>query len=226
MNLTNVEREDEYMNMSNAIKGLCVTGALILPIASTSAQAADGCKFMLCMGAPNPMGVKECVSTIKDVLRDLRKGRAMPTCSLVDGTDSKASGSWIDHKKANPTPMCPDGYRQGSDNVIYHQGKKPASVGNRGLVAGGGMSVRFSNNSGTIVDRLYGDGYKVRSCIKGSLNGSIPSYSYRTSNKGDLETVTVPRQEWYNQTMMMTPDGADYEFTFYVDGQPFSKHRF
>lgn len=224
MNLTNVEREDEYMNMSNAIKGLCVTGALILPIASTSAQAADGCKFMLCMGAPNPMGVKECVSTIKDVLRDLRKGRAMPTCSLVDGTNSKASGSWVDHQRANPTPMCPDGYRQGSDNVIYHQGQKPANMRPRSVLSGGAISQKFE--SGNRLSNIFGDRYKARACIKGSLNGSVDAYTYRTNKGGDLVTVKVPRQEWYSNTMVMTPDGADYEFTFYVDGQPFSKHRF
>lgn len=207
------------MNISNAIKGLCVTGAFMLPLVATTAQAADGCKFMLCMGAPNPMGVNECVSTVKDVLRDLAKGKSMPTCSLVDGTDSKASGSWVDHERASLTAMCPDGYRQGQDNVIYHSGQKPASVSNRALVSGGGQSVKTTG--------LFGStDYKARSCIKGNLNGSIPSYSYRTSKNGDIQTVKVPRQEWYDQRTMMTADGADYEFTFYVDGQPFSKHRF
>jgi len=212
------------MNISNTIKGLCVTGAFMLPLAATTAQAADGCKFMLCMGAPNPMGVNECVSTIKDVMRDLAKGRSMPTCSLVDGTDSKASGSWVDHKKASLTPMCPDGYRQGQDNVIYHSGQKPANMRPRSRLSGGVISQK--SESGNRLSNAFGDRYTARACVKGSSNGSVSAYTYRTRQGGDLVTVKVPRQEWYDQTMIMTPDGADYEFTFYVDDQPFSKHRF
>lgn len=212
------------MNVKNtAIKAMLVTGIGAMSV-SMPAYSADGCKFMLCMGAPDPMGVKECVSTIKDVLRDLAKGRSMPTCSLVDGTNSKASGSWVDHQRPNPTPMCPDGYRQGSDNVIYHQGQKPANMRPRSVLSGGAISQKFE--SGNRLSNIFGDRYKARACIKGSLNGSVDAYTYRTIKGGDSVTVKVPRQEWYNNTMVMTPDGADYEFTFYVDGQPFSKHRF
>ena len=68
--------------------------------------------------------------------------------------------------------------------------------------------------SGNRLSNIFGDRYKARACIKGSLNGSVAAYTYRTSKGGDLVTVKVPRQEWYSNTMVMTPDGADYEFTF------------
>lgn len=212
------------MNVKNtAIKAMLVTGIGAMSV-SMPAYSADGCKFMLCMGAANPMGVKECVSTIKDVMRDLRKGRGFPTCSLVDGTDSKASGSYVAHQRANPTPMCPDGYRQGSDNVIYHQGQKPANMRPRSRLSGGALSQKYEG--GNRLFNIFGDRYKARACVKGNQNGSVSAYTYTRHNGGDREIVKVPRQEWYDSTMIMTPDGAEYEFTFFVDDKPFSKHRF
>jgi len=68
------------MHVSNLIKSAVLGGVFILPV--IVAQAADGCKFLLCMGAVNPMGIAECAPTVKEVVRDLAKGKSLPTCNL------------------------------------------------------------------------------------------------------------------------------------------------
>lgn len=199
-------------------------------LTATSAYSADGCKFLLCMGSPNPMGIPECVSTIKDVLHDLRKGRPMATCVLENGKDSKTSGTWVDYKRPEPTPDCPDGYKQGSDNTLYIKGTIPPQLNNysRTKVNGGVKSTkypRYERGDGWMA-RLNAGKYSSRACIAGQQNGYINSYSYQTRRNGEREMVTVPRQEFWTDVVYMTPDGADYEFVFHVDNQVFSKHRF
>ena len=55
--------------------------------AISSASAADGCKALLCFANPNgPMAVAECVSTVREVIRDMAKGRPFPTCNSSDGS--------------------------------------------------------------------------------------------------------------------------------------------
>ena len=194
---------------------------------SITANAADGCKFLLCMGAPNPMGVSECVSTVKEVMRDLRKGRGLPTCKLSNGQDSKSGGTWVDYHRATPTPQCPEGYRQGSDGVAYHRGAKPSNIHRNPFtgelnISSGYISEKFNTDSKIVSRLFYGDGYKKRVCVKGSNNGFVPAYR---SLRKDKEFYS-PRQEWFDDVVVMTPDNATYEFTFYVDNQPFSKHRF
>lgn len=199
-------------------------GMLLGTIAiASSAYSADGCKFLLCMGAPNPMGISECAGTVKEVLKDLRKGKGLPTCTLENGKNSKSAGTFVDYRRATLVPTCPEGYRQGSDGVIYHAGQKPANARDRTRYSGGVVSDYSKKYLGF---PYFGDGYKARACIAGSSNGSIPSYTYTTRVGGDIERVRVPKQEWVDKAVLMTPDGASYEFTFFVDDAPFSKHRF
>ena len=194
---------------------------LLLIAGTVTASAADGCKFLLCMGAPNPMGIAECTSTVKEVMRDLRKGKGLPSCKLSSGKDSKTEGSYVAYRRANLTPDCPKGYRQGSDGVIYHAGKKPANARYRMRYSGGVISDYSKKYRG-----FFGDGYKARACVSGTSSGFIPPYSYMARIGGDTERVRVPKQEWFDDVVLMTPDGASYEFTMFVDGSPFSKHRF
>lgn len=51
------------------------------------AAAADGCQVMLCL-AGNWRAIGECVDPVRQVLRDMLKGKPFPTCSLVGGSGS------------------------------------------------------------------------------------------------------------------------------------------
>lgn len=208
------------INSKTLIRSGLLTASMTL---ATSAFSADGCKFLLCMGAPNPMGISECAGTVKEVLRDLRKGKGLPHCSLSNGQDSKSEGSYVAYRRATLVPTCPKGYRQGSDSVIYHVGKKPNNARNNTRYSGGVISDYSKKYIGF---PYFGDGYKARACIAGASNGSIPSYFYTTRVSGELERVRVPKQEWVDKAVLMTPDGASYEFTMFTDGKPFSQHRF
>lgn len=206
----------------NIVKKLCLTTLGVCAFSAT-AQAADGCKFALCMGAVNPMGIAECAPTVREVMRDLSRGKGLPTCKLSNGADSKTEGFWVDYRRANPVPDCPEGYTQGRDNVVYYTGQKPANANRRSRFQGGAISEKYEDNR---LGHIFGDRYKARACIKGNQNGSVSAYTYTRHNGGDREIVKVPRQEWYDEVKLMTPDSAKYEFTFHTDNKPYSKHRF
>ena len=187
-----------------------------IPIAlgmTTQANAADGCKFMLCMGAPNPMGIAECASTVKEVLRDLKKGKGFPKCKLANGLDSNSSGSYVTPNRASITPHCPEGTTQGQDGVIYHMGKPPRHVYSEAYKQG------FANVISTEdVWRSKDDAYSRRICVSGQHYATQPTYQY-----GD---ESIPEQQWWQNIQIMNPDGATYQFNFFIDNKLYSSHRF
>ena len=186
-------------------------GALVITSGITQAQAADGCKFMLCMGAVNPMGIAECASTVKEVLHDLKKGRGFPTCKMSNGLDSKTSGSFVTPTRASYTPRCPNGTKQGQDGVIYHEGNMPRNA--RWLSTSSGVSNQL------LTDSVFNHGeYSRRVCVSGKQLGSVAAYNW-----GDEPT---PPQEWWEKVQVMNPDCASYQFDFFIDNQLYSSHRF
>jgi hypothetical protein len=56
----------------------------------TTASAADGCQVMLCLSG-NWKSIPLCVSPVREVLRDLARGKPFPTCRMADGGGSTAS---------------------------------------------------------------------------------------------------------------------------------------
>lgn len=71
------------------MKKLSIFGAAFVAFfsAQNPAFAADGCKALLCFANPNgPMAVAECVGTVKEVIRDMAKGKPFPTCFSDDGS--------------------------------------------------------------------------------------------------------------------------------------------
>lgn len=173
------------------------------------------------MGAANPMGIAECVPTIKKVLRDLRKGKGFPTCQLSNGLDSKSSGSYIIHKRASLTARCPIGTWQGQNGIGYHQGIKPNIIRRNGNQTYSGlMNIQIQDKEESIFYQI-GD-YSRRVCVSGNKLGALSAYY---STKRD-ENIYVPPQEWWEKIQIMNPDGATWEFDFYVDNQLFSTHRF
>lgn len=72
--------------------------------APAPAHAVDGCQVLLCFAAPNWRKVPQCVPPIRQVLRDLARGRAFPTCAM-SGAGNSAQHNWA----AAPT-NCPPQY--------------------------------------------------------------------------------------------------------------------
>jgi hypothetical protein len=80
--------------------------ALLASLASAPARAADGCTILLCLAAPSWRAIAQCVPPIRQLLRDLARGRAFPTCGMG------GSGNSSDHTWSHPPNHCPPQYVQ------------------------------------------------------------------------------------------------------------------
>lgn len=196
---------------------------LALPLVAYAGDDNLGCTFALCIASPNPMGIKECVSPVKTVLKRLAKGKGLPTCSLVNEKGSTSQNSTIPkitYSRANPIPPCPEGQKYGQDGVIYHAGKKPAGLKDNfwsvTKISGGVSSVK----NGSDDNHFLGSPYSSRVCIGGNNNGTFTD-NYRNSD----ETVRVVHQ-WYDTVSSVSRDGATWQFFVDVDGSYKTYHRF
>ena len=80
------------------------------------AQAVDGCLVLLCFAAPSWRSIPQCVPPIRQVLRDLARGKPFPTCAMAGGGNS-ASHAW-----ASAPGYCPPQYTRvfdGESGPIY-----------------------------------------------------------------------------------------------------------
>lgn len=80
-----------------AVAGL----TLMTPI---TAHAADGCVVLLCLAAPSWRAIPQCVPPIRQLFRDLARGRGFPTCAMAGAGNSSA------HAWANAPGFCPPQY--------------------------------------------------------------------------------------------------------------------
>ncbi len=71
---------------------------------SIPAHAADGCLVMLCLAAPSWSSIAQCVDPVRQVLRDLARGRPFPSCP-TSGAGDTASHQW-----SNAPAFCPVQY--------------------------------------------------------------------------------------------------------------------
>lgn len=78
-----------------------LTTALLAP---ALAHAADGCLVLLCFAAPSWKSIPQCVPPIREVLHDLARGKAFPTCGM------SGAGSSAAHKWARAPGNCPPQY--------------------------------------------------------------------------------------------------------------------
>lgn len=83
---------------------LQLASLLLVSAFSASANAADGCKVLLCLAAPSWRNIGECHPPIHEVMRDLARGRPFPVCTMA-GSGNDASHEW-----ANPPANCPPQY--------------------------------------------------------------------------------------------------------------------
>ncbi len=87
--------------------GSAVASAAVLSLsllAPTAAHAVDGCLVLLCFAAPSWKSIPQCVPPIRQVLRDLARGKAFPTCGM-SGTGNSARHAW-----ARAPGYCPPQY--------------------------------------------------------------------------------------------------------------------
>jgi len=70
-----------------------ITAVLVLAGAAKAQDASFGCKVLLCAAANHPgwSGIPYCVPVMEQLLRQLRRGAAWPTCAEAT-TASTASG--------------------------------------------------------------------------------------------------------------------------------------
>jgi hypothetical protein len=66
---------------------------MLTAFALNPAQAADGCKFLLCIAGPWTR-IAECRPTVHEVFHDLARGRPMPSCSM-SGAANTAKNLWM-----------------------------------------------------------------------------------------------------------------------------------
>ena len=82
--------------MKKIAYAILMTGALF---GSASANAADGCKVLLCL-AGNWSNISQCVPPVREVLRDVARGRPWPSCSM--GGASNTALQWATEATCPP----------------------------------------------------------------------------------------------------------------------------
>lgn len=95
---------------------LSIVVAMTSALLPRAAQAVDGCLVLLCFAAPSWRSIPQCVPPIKQVLRDLARGKSFPTCGMAGGSNS-ASHAW-----ASAPGYCPPQYTRvfdGESGPIY-----------------------------------------------------------------------------------------------------------
>ena len=86
--------------------GACLGLLIAAALATTSApaRAVDGCLLLLCLAAPSWRAIPQCVPPVTQALRDLARGRPLPTCAM-SGPGNSASHQW-----ASAPGNCPAQY--------------------------------------------------------------------------------------------------------------------
>ena len=95
-----------------------VAGALaaLLTGVAMPARAVDGCLVLLCLAAPSWRAIPQCVSPVRQLFRDLARGKAFPTCPM-SGHGNTARHTWA----LAPT-NCPPQYTrliEGENQTTY-----------------------------------------------------------------------------------------------------------
>ncbi len=71
---------------------------------SGTALAADGCLVLLCLAAPSWSSIAQCVDPVREVFRDVARGRPFPSCDTAGGAN-RARNDW-----SRPPVFCPPQY--------------------------------------------------------------------------------------------------------------------
>ena len=88
-----------------AALGICVCAAVSAP-----ALAETGCVVMLCLAAPSWRDIPQCVGPVRQVLRDLTRGKPFPICGM------SGFGNTAGHEWAYAPTFCPPQYSRVHDS--------------------------------------------------------------------------------------------------------------
>ena len=90
--------------------------AALIALVPTPARAVDGCLVLLCLAAPSWRAIPQCVPPVKQLFRDLARGKPFPTCSM-SGAGNNANHAW-----SSAPAFCPPQYTRiidGESAPIY-----------------------------------------------------------------------------------------------------------
>lgn len=99
---------------TSALATLTALTVLWLP---APARAVDGCLVLLCFAAPSWRAIPQCVPPIRQVLKDLARGRPFPSCGMAGAGNSAA------HRWASAPAYCPPQYTTAIETEggpVYH----------------------------------------------------------------------------------------------------------
>jgi hypothetical protein len=88
-------------SLGSLVIALVFVASTVVP---TSARAVDGCLVLLCLAAPSWRAIPLCVAPVRQLFRDLARGRPFPTCAMA-GAGNAASHAW-----ASAPGNCPPQY--------------------------------------------------------------------------------------------------------------------
>jgi hypothetical protein len=97
------------------LRNLLPPAAMLLMSFSTPVQA-QGCLVLLCLAAPSWRAIPQCVAPVRELFRDLARGRPFPTCAM-SGAGNSARNRWT-----NAPTFCPPQYTRvldGDAGPIY-----------------------------------------------------------------------------------------------------------
>lgn len=181
---------------------------LFIFCAAAPTQASEhGCKVLLCLANPasngGPKGIAECVPSINQLYRDLRKGRPFPTCDLADGND----GSSYARVVFDPYDPCVAPLQAALPGTVVVQGQLQVASGNSRTQA-----VRRAytlKGQPQVSEQLDRDGERLglRACV------GKPIGSYSTGGYDDSSTVSV-----FDQVVWQSPQSSQAIDVFIDNG--------
>ncbi len=80
-------------SLAKPLTALLTLGISVALLAPERAHAVDGCVVLLCLAAPSWRNISECVPPVRQLLRDLARGRPFPSCA-VGGAGNTSSHAW------------------------------------------------------------------------------------------------------------------------------------
>jgi hypothetical protein len=95
------------VSLVGSLSSLLLALGMLTP---TAARAVDGCLVLLCLAAPNWRSIPQCVSPVKQVFKDLARGKPFPTCGMA-GAGNAANHAW-----ASAPSYCPPQYTRMFEN--------------------------------------------------------------------------------------------------------------
>lgn len=78
--------------------------AALIALVPTPARAVDGCLVLLCLAAPSWRAIPQCVPPVKQLFRDLSRGKPFPSCSM------SGAGNTANHAWSSAPAFCPPQY--------------------------------------------------------------------------------------------------------------------